>query len=63
MGHNHDSEPATVLLGKSIEAFHESVRLNPADTEAAQDLAILEQLAKDCETEHKLLAALRRTLN
>lgn len=59
--HAIDDEPATVLLAKSVVAFREAVRLNPGDEEAEGDLAILEQLQRDADTESKLLAALRRS--
>ncbi len=62
MGLAADNDPATVLLSKSVEAFHAVLKLNAGDEETRQDLAILEQLAKDCDTESKLLSALRRTL-
>ncbi|MES2155250.1 MAG: hypothetical protein V4510_08970 [bacterium] len=62
MGHPADDEPASRLLAKSIEAFREAVRVNPGDDETAQDVAILQQLQVDCDTESKLLTALRRSL-
>lgn len=61
MGHALDNEAATELLAKAIEAFKEGVLRNPLDEESAQDVAILEQLATDCDTDSKLLAALRRS--
>jgi len=62
MAHVHDQEPAQALLAKSIDAFREVRRLNGSDEEAKADLGILEQLAKDCDTEGKLMTALRRTV-
>lgn len=61
-GHAHEDQPAIVLLSKSIDSFRQSIRLNPGDEEADADLAILEQLQRDADTEHKLIQALRRSV-
>jgi hypothetical protein len=58
-GHDMPREDASTLLASSLEAFRQSLKLNPDDQETREEVETIETVLLESPTELKLVRALR----